>query len=388
MKALKRYLLLLLTFLILCGIYRAFFSHHGPVPCLPSFSSQSSNTGTNYLSGRKSYYTLETHKKFFYSYSVQNVPQNATKAHAACHMGKCFDFSRCKQSGENVKIYIYPNDGQNASPTFMKIINFIKNSKYYEPDPNKACLYISDIDTLDRDPLSVDFKKYGKNKPLLNMGLNHIMFNLYSGTWPLYSELDFSNLDYPPHAILVKASMSVENYRKGFDISFPLISKNHPERGSQQPAHETAKINFQEKPNVEIIRKEKVRSTKYLLVFKGKRYIYGIGSETRNSLHHLHNHRDILIYTTCKHGKKWKDLVDDRCEQDNLEYDKHDYQTLMKNSTFCLVPRGRRLGSFRFLEALSMGCIPVVLSKFRTLVVHVIICLFNLHRQLLGTSLQ
>ncbi len=138
MKALKRYLLLLLTFLILCGIYRAFFSHHGPVPCLPSFSSQSSNTGTNYLSGRKSYYTLETHKKFFYSYSVQNVPQNATKAHAACHMGKCFDFSRCKQSGENVKIYIYPNDGQNASPTFMKIINFIKNSKYYEPDPNKG----------------------------------------------------------------------------------------------------------------------------------------------------------------------------------------------------------------------------------------------------------
>lgn len=263
-----------------------------------------------------------------------------------CRMDTCFDYTKCKNG---FTVYVYPID-EKISPLYQKILNVITESRYYTSDPTRACLFVLSLDTLDRDNLSDEYIENLPTKlshlPYWNNGKNHLIFNLYSGSWPDYTENSLSfNIGY---GILAKASMSEYNLRSEFDISIPLFGKQHPERGG-----DIGQANENNFPSVK----------KYLAAFKGKRYLYGIGSETRNSLYHLHNGKDIVLVTTCKHGKGWEKRQDEHCTQNNQEYDTFNYDVLLINSTFCLVPRGRRLGSFRFLESLRAGCIPVILSN-------------------------
>ena len=99
-----------------------------------------------------------------------------------------------------------------------------------------------------------------------------------------------------------------------------------------------------------------------LVSFKGKRYVHGTGSRCRNSMHHVHDGVHAPMLTTCEHGLDWQSQQDARCFMDMARYDRHDYDHLLNESIFCAVPRGRRLGSFRFLESIRRGCVPVVLS--------------------------
>ncbi|XP_054910931.1 exostosin-1c isoform X2 [Poeciliopsis prolifica] len=268
-----------------------------------------------------------------------------------CRMDTCFDFSRCRRRGrEGFRVYIYPAEkGDRVSESYRKILTSIAESRYYTPDPREACLFVLGIDTLDRDQLSGQFvpnmDERIRSFPSWNDGRNHLIFNLYSGTWPNYTEDLGFNVG---QAILAKASLNTEHFRPGFDVSIPLFSKDHPQKGGERGW---------------LLRNTTPPRRKYLLMFKGKRYLTGIGSDTRNALHHIHNGKDIVSLTTCRHGKDWEKHKDARCDHDNMEYERFDYQELLHNSTFCLVPRGRRLGSFRFLESLQAACIPVLLSN-------------------------
>lgn len=191
-----------------------------------------------------------------------NSASSSSTSSRSCRMETCFDFSKCYNG---FLIYVYPPEPLNSlgaappiSPNYQKIITAIQESRYYTPNPQKACLFVLGVDTLDRDSLSEDYVRNVPSRlarlPHWNNGRNHVIFNLYSGTWPDYVEhsLGFDTGE----AILAKASMSIQQIRHGFDISIPLFHKQFPLR-----AGSTGLAPSMHFPS----------NKKYLLAFKGKR---------------------------------------------------------------------------------------------------------------------
>lgn len=233
--------------------------------------------------------------------------QNPGNHNKPCTMLTCFDFTKCL--GE-FKVYVYPiKEETKVSLSFAKILKAIFRSQYYTDDPKQACLFVPSLDPLDRDKLSVDYQSFLEKTlnalPFWNDGKNHIIFNLFSGTYPDYK--DILDIDIGK-AILVKASVSSESFRRNFDISLPLFSKIHPLSGAGYLPRSTNIFPF---------------NRKYWVSFKGKRYLKGIGSETRSAFYKIHNGRDIILLTTCRHGKHWRENQDQRCAKDNELFERY-----------------------------------------------------------------
>lgn len=286
-------------------------------------------------------------------FNHEQYQQSTFRGFETCRMSTCFDYTNCP-ADKPLKVSIIKSASldkqgyplRKSTIMYQRILDIIRNSRFYESDISKACVYVLDSDTLDRDRLSPNFHPDLANffTQESRFGMNYIVFNLYSGTWPDYREDDFAGLQLGA-AIIAKASNSLLHHRVGFDISLPLFSNDHT-------------LNTTDSSNSSL----KTNAKKYLISFKGKRYVFGKGSATRNNLYHIDNSNDVMMLTTCRHGKKWQESSDDRCDKDETRYDTLDFGDLMNNSIFCLTPRGRRLGSFRFLESLKSGCIPVVLG--------------------------
>ncbi|XP_022242416.1 exostosin-1-like [Limulus polyphemus] len=321
MKAKKRYFLVLIScaFLILCYFGKYYLWTNGKREA--KGFSYTKHKLQSYLSTKEVY----GGKDSTVSPRSRRKEKVKTTDTVKCNMARCFDFSRCI---DDFKVYVYPVE-DSISPAYQKILSIIQESRYYTDDPSQACLFVLSLDTLDRDHLSPDYVKnihlkLHQRAKYWNNGRNHVLFNLYSGTWPDYIEdLGFD----VGQAILAKASTSVSKFRQYFDVSIPLFPKHHPKKGGERGT--LTSNNFPV-------------NKKYTLVFKGKRYVHGIGSETRNSLHHIHNNKDIILVTTCRHGKSWKQLKDERCETDNIGFDR---SLVWPNLVYCIQSLAQKRGN-------------------------------------------
>ncbi len=165
----------------------------------------------------------------------------------SCDMDTCFDFSLCS-SGPPFLHHVYPwpaagdrdgdgdgdgdGDAPVLSPIYSRMLSLLRDSPLHTDDPDRACLFVLAVDTLDRDRQGAHFDRSARARleamPGWRNGTNHVVFNLYSGSYPDYGEDDLGF--HPGRAILARASTSGRRYRAGFDISLPLFHASHPAR--------------------------------------------------------------------------------------------------------------------------------------------------------------
>lgn len=253
-----------------------------------------------------------------------------------CSMDVCFNFSRCEH-GNELLIYSYnePAAPDNV-PTFF---NLLPTSKWHTDDPSKACLFFYFSDSVANQDAWT--KPDPKLLPHWNNGLNHV-FVTFADRW--------DQTNPPPRSIgkasILSSELHYTTYRPNFDIAIPLPRLNS---------------------NIKGLTDVKPFDRKYFLTFKGTRYLSREGNfRSSPAFRGMHNGKDVIIATTCNHETnnkllRWQPWRGVGCEEDQIQYDRNNFTDLM-NTTFGLAPAGRSPASYRMLEVLSAGAIPVLIA--------------------------
>ncbi|KAL3679788.1 hypothetical protein R1sor_022744 [Riccia sorocarpa] len=260
-----------------------------------------------------------------------------------CSMDACFNFSRCENM-EELLIYSYdvpiPPD---------RYYSNIKSSPYHTSDPEKACLFFIYQDLME------PWRPHPNEVPYWNHGMNHVLIT-FTDLW---------HQKNPPPETIENASVLATclyetTYRPGFDIGIPLEG-----RAQGKVSHLYNVTAF---------------GRKYFLTFRGTRYLGEKGEgvfRSHPSFKSMHNGKDVIVVTSCRQVtndimRKEDPSLGVGCDEDQELFDKYDFVDLM-NTTFSLTPAGRSGSSYRLVESLSAGAIPVLIvdngvKPFETLI--------------------
>ncbi|XP_022798901.1 exostosin-2-like [Stylophora pistillata] len=262
------------------------------------------------------------------------------KRDSKCLMHNCFDIFQCKvNENKLMSVYVYPytrfldEDGKAInkpmSREFYELLSTIEESKYYTPDIKKACIIIPSIDTLNQKGLDLRWtaRSLAELPSWSDRGKNHLLFNMLPGSAPEYN----STLDVATDkAILAGAGFATWSYRIGYDVSIPV---------------------FNPLTNKKVVLPQK-RSSDWLFV------------SSQTNMNHLFRsqleevERDNSRFLILNHCPRDPNNVHKRCKGSET----YQYPDILQHATFCLVIRGVRLGQTTLLDALMMGCIPVVIG--------------------------
>lgn len=247
-----------------------------------------------------------------------------------CSMDACFNFSRCETQDE-LLVFSYTQ----PSPP-VRYFSSINTTVHHTDDPASACLFFVFLDT------DTPWPPHPAELPHWNGGLNHVLIT-FADMWkqkgPLPGTIGFASI--------MATDMHETTYRAGFDISIPLPGNLHiPELQQLRPFER-----------------------KYLMTFRGLRYLGHKGEgilRSEPAFRDMHNGEDIIVATSCNHfindmNREKDPALGVHCDEDNALHAQFSYEDLM-NTTFGLVPAGVQPSSYRFIEVLSTGAIPVLIA--------------------------
>lgn len=259
-----------------------------------------------------------------------------------CHYYNCLDVYRCgRLSNHKLTVYVYPlvrfiNDkgtvvSDAVSEQFRELLEAVVESPYYTPDPEKACILIPAIDTLNQNNLRlVEIGQALASLPYWGNGENHLLFNMLPGTVPNYSTV----LEVPRgKAIVAGGGFSTWSYRRGFDISIPIYN----------PLVDPSMLSANSPSSA---KKWYAVSSQTNIHFEYRQELLSVAEE----------HPELLVLDRCASHQSGNYTL--RCFGE--EY--HSYPQILQESTFCLVVRGARLGQTVLFDAMMAGCIPVVIA--------------------------
>ncbi|KAJ8921634.1 hypothetical protein NQ315_010543, partial [Exocentrus adspersus] len=157
-------------------------------------------------------------------------------------------------------------------------------------------------------------------------GENHLIFNMVSGSSPDFSrfvELHLGN------AMVAGADLDTYTFREKFDISLPAFS----------PVAKLGEVDNTFRDRSWLVTSSQLNIDPYFL------------SEMQKFSYQYHD--SVLILDSC-HIHNYTQ----RCEIDSGQ--KYAYPQVLRDSIFCIIFRGERMGQFVLLEAMAANCIPVI----------------------------
>ena len=278
-------------------------------------------------------------------------------------MDSCFNRSRCGHSLEDFRVYIYPDDTDGDEYPLERgfywemFLQWLHAHNLTTEDPQRACLFIPHIDFVWQLDTRDIHKRLTRLKYFGAHGQNHLVIISDDSTYPnMLRHLRVCDLGHM--IVLSTSTIDRTRIRLGFDIAIPLLGPSVP-KPPDSDVQVPSRLHFRQY-SLDVCRRTRLAS------FRGSRY----GNvHVRENLKKIHNpEKRMYVYTKCfVNPITWLQAdtrtIDNDCAADLAHFNTSPpYLELMYSSLFGLAPRGVGYHSYRLVEIMAAGSIPVVLS--------------------------